>query len=90
MRILKNNFLINKKELFKINSSLGKMIKKGIFINGPLVKKFEKKIVTLIWKFEKFYPAENYHQDYYEKNFIRYLMYKKGCKREDTLKKIWN
>ena len=55
-----------------------------------LEKKFEKKIVTLIWKFEKFYPAENYHQDYYEKNFIRYLMYKKGCKREDTLKKIWN
>ena len=51
---------------------------------------FEKKIVTLVWKFEKFYIAEDYHQDYYEKNFIRYLMYKKGCKREETLKKIWN
>ncbi len=53
-------------------------------------KKFNSKIVTLIWKFEKFYHAEDYHQDYYEKNFIRYLMYKKGCKREETLKKIWN
>tara|TARA_E500000178_G_C16981115_1_gene735844 strand:- start:721 stop:1296 length:576 start_codon:yes stop_codon:yes gene_type:complete len=53
-------------------------------------KLFDKKIVTLLWKFEKFYPAEDYHQDYYEKNFIRYLMYKNGCKRDETLKKIWN
>ena len=53
-------------------------------------KRFDKKIVTLVWKFDIFYPAENYHQDYYEKNFIRYLMYKNGCKREETLKRIWN
>ena len=53
-------------------------------------KRFDKKVVTLVWKFDIFYPAENYHQDYYEKNFIRYLMYKKGCKREETLKRIWN
>ena len=38
-------------------------------------KIFEKKIVTLVWKFDKFYKAENFHQDYYEKNFVRYLMY---------------
>ena len=55
-----------------------------------LEKIFNNKIVTLVWQFEKFYPAEDYHQNYYEKNFIRYLMYKKGCKREETLKKIWN
>ena len=55
-----------------------------------LEKKFNKKIVTLIWKFEKFYKAESFHQNYYEDNFIRYLMYKKGCQREETLKKIWN
>jgi methionine-S-sulfoxide reductase len=53
-------------------------------------KMFNKKIVTLVWKFEKFYKAESFHQDYYEKNFIRYLMYKKGCQREETLDKIWN
>jgi dTDP-4-amino-4,6-dideoxygalactose transaminase len=41
MKILKNNFLINKKELIKINSSLSKMIKRGTFVNGPVVKKFE-------------------------------------------------
>jgi len=63
------------------------------FIDKSFIKMeklFNSKIVTLVWKFDKFYPAEDYHQDYYEKNFIRYLMYKKGCKREETLKKIWN
>ena len=63
------------------------------FINKSfkhLENKFSNKIVTLVWEFDKFYPAEDYHQDYYEKNFIRYLMYKKGCKREETLKRIWN
>ena len=53
-------------------------------------KMFSKKIVTLVWKFEKFYKAEKFHQDYYQKNFVRYLMYKKGCQREETLNKIWN
>ena len=50
-------------------------------------KKFDKKIVTLVWKFDTFYPAENYHQDYYEKNFIRYLMYKNACKKRRNIKK---
>ena len=51
--------------------------------------KFNKKVVTYVKKFKEFYVAETYHQDYYEKNFIRYLMYKKGCQREEILKKIW-
>ena len=55
-----------------------------------LEKKFNKKIVTYIIKFEKFYKAEEYHQDYYVKNFINYLRYKKGCRRVKTLEKIWN
>ncbi len=53
-------------------------------------KKFKgKKIVTFIKKFEKFYPAEDYHQDYYQENFMNYLLYKKACGREQTLKNIW-
>ena len=52
-------------------------------------KKFENKIVTLVWEFDKFYPAEDYHQDYYEENFMNYLLYKKACGREQTLKNIW-
>ena len=55
-----------------------------------LEKKFNKKIVTYVRKFEKFYKAEEHHQDYYVKNFINYLRYKKGCRRVKTLEKIWN
>ena len=54
-------------------------------------KKFQgKKVVTFIKKFEKFYPAEEYHQNYYQENFVNYLLYKKACGREQTLKNIWN
>ena len=48
-----------------------------------------KKVATLVWEFEKFYPAEDYHQDYYQKNFLRYLAYKSGCEREEDLNRIW-
>jgi peptide-methionine (S)-S-oxide reductase len=54
-------------------------------------KKFnQKKIVTLVWEFDIFYPAEDYHQDYYQNNFLRYLAYKSSCQREEILNKIWN
>jgi len=52
--------------------------------------KFGSKVVTLVWKFDKFYKAEDYHQDYYQKNLLRYLSYKKACQREEVLNKIWN
>ena len=72
-------FFNNKKQKNLINTSFKK-----------IEKLFNKKIVTLVWKFDKFYKAEGFHQDYYEKNFVRYLMYKKGCQREETLDRIWN
>ena len=53
-------------------------------------KQFKNEIVTLVWKFEKFYKAEDYHQDDYQKNFLKYLTYKKACQREEVLNKIWN
>ena len=53
-------------------------------------KRFKgKKVVTFIKPFKKFYPAEDYHQDYYQENFMNYLLYKKACGREETLEKIW-
>ena len=63
--------------------------------NQKSIKKIEKsfsgkKVVTFIRKLEKFYPAEDYHQDYYQENFVNYLLYKKACGRENSLKKIWN
>ena len=55
-----------------------------------LEKKFQKKIVTYIRKFDKFYKAEDFHQDYYKESFINYLMYKNACGRVKILEKIWN
>ena len=55
-----------------------------------LEKRFNKKTVTYVRSFNKFYKAEEYHQDYYVENFINYLRYKKGCRRVETLEKIWN
>ena len=55
-----------------------------------LEKKFNKKIVTYVREFEKFYKAENRHQNFYKVSFQNYLRYKKGCKREEILSKIWN
>ena len=53
-------------------------------------KKFKgKKVVTFIREFKIFYPAEDYHQDYYQENFVNYLLYKKACGRVQTLKEIW-
>ena len=55
-----------------------------------LENKFNKKVVTYIRNFEKFYKAEEYHQDFYKVKLQRYLSYKKACGREEILKRIWN
>ncbi|MBD1145493.1 peptide-methionine (S)-S-oxide reductase MsrA [Pelagibacterales bacterium SAG-MED34] len=52
-------------------------------------EKFKKKVVTYVRKFDKFYMAEAIHQDYYQINFLNYLRYKKGCRREAILNNIW-
>ncbi|MGE4111030.1 MAG: peptide-methionine (S)-S-oxide reductase MsrA [Burkholderiales bacterium] len=52
-------------------------------------KPFKGEIRTLITKAAEFYPAEEYHQDYYKKNPIRYKYYKTGCGREARLKEVW-
>lgn len=46
-------------------------------------------IVTRIEPFESFYPAEDYHQDYYKNNPIRYNYYRFGSGRDQFLKKTW-
>ena len=55
-----------------------------------LEKKFNKKVVTYLREFKKFYKAENRHQNFYKVYFQNYLRYKKACMREETLKEIWN
>ena len=55
-----------------------------------LENKFNRKIVTYVRKFENFYKAEDYHQNYYIVQFEKYLRYKKACKREEILNSIWS
>ncbi len=37
----------------------------------------------------EFWPAEDYHQDYYQKNPVRYSYYRTGCGRDARLKQLW-
>ena len=51
--------------------------------------KFDKPIVTEILKAAVFYKAEDYHQDYYKKNPIRYKFYRSRSGRDQFLDKVW-
>ena len=46
-------------------------------------------IVTEILLATKFYPAEDYHQDYYLKNPVRYKYYRTSCGRDARLTQLW-
>jgi peptide-methionine (S)-S-oxide reductase len=52
-------------------------------------KPFKAPIVTEITAATAFFPAEDYHQDYYQKNPIRYGYYRGGCGRDKRLKELW-
>ena len=64
---------------------LAEASKKALAANGP----FDKPIVTEILPLGPFYKAEDYHQDYYKKNPIRYQWYRSGSGRDQFLEMAW-
>jgi peptide-methionine (S)-S-oxide reductase len=81
----------------------GTQYRSAIFYNGEAQRKaaeeskrkleeqprFKGKIVTEIVAASTFYPAEEYHQQFYKKNPVRYHSYRAGCGRDARLKEIW-
>ena len=54
--------------------------------NGP----FDRPIAVAILDARTFTPAEDYHQDYYQKNPLRYRVYRHGCGRDQRIEQIWS
>ncbi len=81
----------------------GSPYRSAIFTNGPdqlkiaqasrtaleNTKPFKEPIVTEILPAAVFYPAEEYHQDYYKKNPVRYKYYRTRCGRDARLQQLW-
>ena len=81
----------------------GSQYRSGIFYHNDVQKKaadatklaldkskpFKGAIVTEITAATVFYAAEEYHQDYYLKNPVRYRYYRQGCGRDARLKELW-
>ena len=75
-------------EIFTINeeqNSLALESKKALANSG----KFTKEIVTAISPAPEFYIAEEYHQDFYKKQSMRYQMYAKASGRKGFLEETW-
>jgi peptide-methionine (S)-S-oxide reductase len=80
---------------------VGSQYRAGIFVHDEtqrrlaeeskrgVAQRLGKPIVTEITTASTFYPAEEYHQDYYRKNPLRYKLYRTGCGRDRRLEAIW-
>ena len=54
-----------------------------------IAKKLDQDIATQILAFEAFYPAEDYHQNYYKTNPVKYKLYRWRCGRDQRLQEVW-
>ncbi len=75
-------------EIFAENDSqmrLAKESRRELANSGRLASE----IATEVSRLDTFFPAEDYHQDYYQKNPIRYRVYKFSCGREARLEEVW-
>ncbi|MDZ7684738.1 MAG: peptide-methionine (S)-S-oxide reductase MsrA [Gammaproteobacteria bacterium] len=56
---------------------------------SQVAERFDKPIATEVTAAGTFYPAEDYHQDYYQKNPLRYKYYRFSCGRDNRLEELW-
>jgi peptide-methionine (S)-S-oxide reductase len=62
----------------------------AIISRNKVIDKFSgHKLITPILTTSKFWPVEEYHQDYFLKNPLRYRYYRYGCGRDKRLQQIW-
>lgn len=75
-------------EIFYLNTAQKKLAERS---KQKLEKSgiIKQKIKVAITPAGKFYPAENYHQDYYKKNPLRYKFYRYHCGRDKRLQQLW-
>lgn len=73
-------FYLNEHQRRAAENSLKKLMESNIL---------KEAIATTIRPAEKFYPAEEYHQNYYKKNPVRYRYYRYGCGRDQRLEELW-
>ena len=64
---------------------LAEASKRGLQRSGVL----KRPVVTPIETAGPFYPAEDYHQDFYKKSPLRYKIYRYGCGRDARVRKLW-
>lgn len=79
----------------------GRQYRPGIFYHDAAQKRLAEEskreiqenhsfdVVTEITEAREFYVAEDYHQNYYEKNPLRYKLYRYGCGRDARLQELW-
>jgi peptide-methionine (S)-S-oxide reductase len=80
---------------------IGSQYRAGIFVHDEsqrrlaeeskraVAERLKKPVVTEVMTASRFWPAEEYHQDYYKKNPLRYKFYRAGCGRDQRLRAIW-
>jgi peptide-methionine (S)-S-oxide reductase len=80
---------------------VGSQYRSGIFVHDQsqrrlaeeskraVEQRLKKPVVTEVTEAGAFWPAEEYHQDYYKKNPIRYKLYRTACGRDRRLEAVW-
>ncbi|MDT8894114.1 peptide-methionine (S)-S-oxide reductase MsrA [Halomonas sp. I1] len=72
--------------LFPMNAEQRRLAESS---RDAVAERFDRDVATEVSDFDAFYPAETYHQNFYDKNPLRYRFYKSACGRSERLEEIW-